>query len=104
MKKQTKIMSTFEAVSENPYGQFIILNDQNEISYYSPNGTAIYYSEDPHESLITNDQEDKSLPKYKDSSKIKSNNYHDTIQFVNNTLIIIFSMIVCCSFYLLFLL
>ena len=96
-------MSTFETVSDNPYGQFIILNDQNEISYYSPNGTAIYYSEDPHEDLMKNNEENEYLPKYQDSSKIKSINYRDTIQFVNNTLIIIFSMIICCSFYLLFL-
>ena len=69
MKKQTKIMSTFETISDNPYGQFIILNDQNEISYYSSNGTAIYYSEDPHEDLIKNDEENGYLNKYQNLSK-----------------------------------
>ena len=60
-----------EFIRDN-YGQFVMLNDHNEIMCYSRNGKPIYYIDDPPASPVKNKLsnpneihiEDEYIPKY----------------------------------------
>lgn len=103
-------MMTFEESTEYNYGQFVVINENNEIVRYSRDGQAIYCKQDlpttPVKQKINNSKlrmnENESIPKYLQYNNVYSKVNTHRLELLYGLLTIIFFLVMLTSLYILF--
>lgn len=109
-KKHITNMMTFEESTEYNYGQFVVINENNEIVRYSRDGQAIYCKQDlpttPVKQKINNSKlrmnENESIPKYLQYNNVYSKVNTHRLELLYGLLTIIFFLVMLTSLYILF--